>query len=326
MLVAMIAVTGACGKLSGVPSWPEGKRLDDDPVLLALLRPDIPDIRVASDGLYRTSSGQVFYEARLRDAPPRNYAKRYARLLDERAIRVRADASSPHAFPPRNFGWWTEVYRPGRRSPFSVFVTEFRDRDDEWLKSHWNAADPLQIAEGRWRFRLGRLVRPWTEHVIVPIEDVAPVLELPLPRFPGAILKKTYPIEDDAELLKDAMISRAYVVTGASFESVVAHYKAQGEKVGIQGATGGGDFFWSGDGPSALVQFGVTNSYVVVGGVGLLEVAGKWPHLMAGFPDQFIEYLVHARFKDAVTACAYRTETERKRRAALESQGAHPRP
>ncbi len=197
-----------------------------------MLRPDVPTV---AERLLRDERKVVWYEAELRDPSPKGYAEHYREVLRSRGTIFKPIGSSPHAIPPRLWGYETLFLRRGKTPVFSISYASFNSRDDDWLKEHglWNAPDPLRVEDRHLTLLLGKLRRPWTERVIVPERDVVDVREFPFARYPGAVLQALSPA-NVKELGGDAAVSRHYVVRNGDMSRVVEHYKRELGRLGIE--------------------------------------------------------------------------------------------
>ena len=296
------------------PPTNEGRSVADQ-ALIALLTPDVPTERAA---LLEGPSGSAWFEALLAAEPPTSYVDQYLSTIRQRGVESEPLMSSPHAIPPRILGYRLHAVLPAGVRPFSLAFTSFENRDDDWLEAHplRNAPYPITVHGRTLRVMLGKRLNAWRQEVLVPTADIEVVEELPFARFPGAVLKRVSGPTTDAGHIRDASVTRAYVIVGATHEDVLRHYASTLAPIGAERSRDG--VYWSGH-LAGMTRLSVSSEAtpLAISGVPLDAIFKRAPFLLASAPQGVAGFLVHAEFESVATAARYWPAEQRKRRAQL---------
>lgn len=287
-VAAAAIVCHGCGGLSPTATMPPNGTPYADERVLAAVRVDLP---VERDGLLQDPSAGVWYEAVFKDDPPRSYRDVYLANLMARGVVLTGEATSPHAIVPTIMGFETLVMRRGRIRHFSVeyCVFEFDDPEGSKRSFYQNAAEPLRVAGRRLTLALGKMTKPWRDHVVVPAEDQLHVKELPLARPSGALLvgQSCHPPREG-----EVRCKRDYAVRHRSFDAVLEHYQAEFRATGVGDPIRGRDFvegrFLAGTGPQAASVSGFN--------VGLVPGRDLTPESLRGRVTWLADYPVDTTF------------------------------
>jgi hypothetical protein len=323
LLCAALLAGNACRFLdSGEKPRAEGQPYDDR-AILEMLEPDRP---VETATLRIDPRGYVSYEARLRETPPADYLEQYLKSLPSRGVLTKGIGSSPHAIPPRTFGYSFFFIRPGRKVPLTLRYATYDTRDWTWLDKHRfsNAPRPLSVEGRSLILFLGRQDDPWTEQLLLPATDAVKVREFPFRRYPGAILKSVWD-PDDSDLLRKEVI-RYYVVRGVSAQQLGAHYAAELRRIGIADASSyAGGLIWQGASRSGLnrVGAGLLSLGVIPGsGLELAKLKPILPGVFGDLPADLKEFSVRVTFDSAEAWRGYVSAAQWARYEQLTQRGA----
>ncbi len=307
-----------------------------DSVLTPLLKPDRP---LHSAHILETRTREAVYVADLQERPPRGYESHYLELLKSRGVFIRPSGGSAHAPRPID-SYEFIIVRPGvdSASALSLRYLRFWDRKPEEPKdpggSFWwpitafrPYPSPVHIEGRRLSLRLGYAqFAAWDETWPLPVRDEIEGPELPLPRFPGAVVRDWGPEVEDRDLLKPSPlddVSRLYSIRGVTQEQVVAHYEKALHDFGVAG------------GPYAGVGHGVEWwGKTPVKGVVRVAVSASTPGLIWGAPldrpgepeavkkllprlEGITEIRVSVRFEKPEDSLTYWPDALRRRRELL---------
>jgi hypothetical protein len=320
--------------LSGqaAPPW-AGTTPFKDPSLEALFQPDLP---VKKTAFLETKERNALYVAELRKRPPRGYEARYLDLLRSRGVFVRPSGGSAYHPAPID-SYQFIVLQPDVTSDaaLSLRYREFWDeRPDEpggsfwWPIARWRSyPSPVRRHGNAVWVRLGDAqFAPWQETWPLPARDQTEGPELPVPRFPGSVVRDWGPEIEDRELIEPSRrldVDRLYSVRGASVEQVVAFYDKALRAFGVTPA------------PCKSVAHGLEwSGHEAVEGVVRVTIAAGEPGLVwgrpldrtgeRGIPEQLFPWLaelteirVSVRFESLDDAVRFWPDAARLRRDLL---------
>lgn len=317
---------------SSVPPW-GGARRFVEPSLAPLFAPDRP---FRSFSFFETKDNQAMFVAELRDAPPSSYERHYLELLRSRGVFIRAWGGSAHSPRPiDSYQFIVLEQGVGSDRGWSVRYREFWDRRPEmpegsfwWPIARWRPyPNPVQRRGNAIWVRLGnvrRVVRGETWPL--PERDEIEGPELPLPRFPGAIIRDWGPETEDDDILSPSGlldVRRHYVVRGETPEKVLAHYERALREFGMTPGPYKGERHaveWWGKEPFK----GVVRVAVSTGAPGLvfgrpLDRPGESDAAAALFPrlEELVEVRVSFRLQRLEDAVALWPDADRRRRDLL---------
>ena len=284
--LACLSVLAGCRFLKSDERPVTGGKPYSDPELAQLLNPDRP---VEHASLSTDSRGYRVYEALFRGAPPPDYKEHYLDLIRTRGVLIRPIGSSPHAIPPRVFGYSIIAILPGPEKPFTIRYAEFTTKDEDWLDEHplFSAPDPVMLDDRTLTVRIGWERQAWTELILVPDTDVEKVQEFPFARYPSAVLKSVGPL-DDYGLVTRQNVRRRYVVGCTSVSEILSHYENKLRSIGVENVqVTATSLLWNGTARGGIEAVGISKvpiDTISGSGLGLSELRKHVPRVFRGLP------------------------------------------
>lgn len=290
-LLAVASVLSACSREPEALPGREGRERYVDEAVTAALAPDLPIVEAF---LWKDERRFVTYRSVLREPAPKGYADRYLERITSRGVVVKPIGTSPHAFPPRTWGYRTYFIRVSRPTPLTLSHTTFDSRDHQWLERHRfrSAPWPLTVAGAVLELTLGK-PDSWEHEVVLPERDSVDVKELPVRRYPSAVLKRAW-VPNETHVRDNTDVHRAYVVRGAGMAAIARHYASELRRLGVSGfQESPKNVFWRGTETGGIVGLSVHEaglSMIQGSGFGLRDLRSIVPGLAAGVPADLIEF------------------------------------